>query len=125
MKTLLHRLGMAIIGHDDDYDYDDNFDGTDAYDDYGDYEDAAAEDDYAESSHAENGNQVAFCGGENSDGKIHKGNITVERTVSGIKETYPHYKKGTEDYIKVGSQFIRIDNGSFTINNVQYKGVRI
>ena len=104
MKTLLHRLGMAIIGHDDDYDYDDDFDGTDAYDDYDDYEDAAAEDDYAESSHAENGNQVAFCGGENSDGKIHK---------------------GTEDYIKVGSQFIRIDNGSFTINNVQYKGVRI
>lgn len=89
MKTLLHRLGMAIIGHDDDYDYDDDFDGTDANDDYDDYEDAAAEDDYAESSHAENGNQVAFFG------------VRI-RTVRYIK-----------------------DNGSFTINNVQYKGVRI
>ena len=109
MKTLLHRLGMAIIGHDDDYDYDDDFDGTDAYDDYDDYEDAAAEDDYAESSHAENGNQVAFCGGENSDGKIHKGNITVERTVSGIK-MYTRISRIPSHFVQcILSVFRRID----------------
>ncbi len=128
MKTFLHRLGMAIIGHDDDFDCDDDFDGTDGYDDYDDYddyEDSTTDETHAESGYADNGSQVAFCGGDNSDGLIHKGNITVERSVSGIKETYPHYRKGSEDYIKVGSKFIRIDNGDFTINHVSYNGVRI
>ena len=76
------------------------------------------------SSHHES--SLAFHGKENSDGKIHIGNITIEREISGKTETYPHYRDGSKDYVKVSeNNFVRIDNGDFEIKNIKYKGMNV
>ena len=68
-----------------------------------------------------NRGNVSFRG-EDSDGYIPDGNITLERVSSGIKETFPHYYNGNIDYVKYGSSYIRVSGcGKFvTIGGVDY-----
>ena len=67
---------------------------------------------------------VSFQASENSDGFIPDGKIELERTVSGHKDSFPHYTKDGHDYVKVGSSYIRVDVGqTVTIGNVKYDTV--
>lgn len=61
--------------------------------------------------------------GESSDGYIYQGgNITLTRVISGGKDNFPHYKKGTAHYVKYGSVYIRVSGvGKFvSIGNIDY-----
>lgn len=64
---------------------------------------------------------TTFGGATSSDGYVHEGKISLERTVSGITDTFEHYTKGGHDYVKVGARYIQVDSGqTVTINNVKY-----
>lgn len=63
-----------------------------------------------------NGYNISFGASENTDGYIPDGTISLERTVSGYSDTFPHYTKDGHDYVKLGSgNYVRIDQGK-TVN---------
>ena len=67
---------------------------------------------------------VSFGANENADGFIPDGKISLERTISGSTDSFPHYTKDGHDYVKVGSSYIRVDSGqTVTINNITYDTV--
>jgi hypothetical protein len=73
---------------------------------------------------ANNGYNVSFGANENADGFIPDGKISLERTISGSTDSFPHYTKDGHDYVKVGSSYIRVDSGqTVTINNITYDTV--
>mgnify|MGYP006916122242 CR=1 FL=1 len=60
----------------------------------------------------------------NSDGYIHKGNITLTRTVSDSKDTFKHYTKDGHDYVLYYGRYIQVDgNGTVRIGNIKYDKV--
>lgn len=68
---------------------------------------------------------VSFGADENADGFIPDGKISLERTISGSTDSFPHYTKDGHDYVKVGSSYIRVDRGqTVTINNIKYDTVK-
>ena len=71
------------------------------------------------------GNGVSFGASPNSDGYIHQGSITLQRTVSDIKDSFPHYTKDGHDYVKLSSGiYVRVDQGvSVTLNGIKYDTV--
>ena len=67
---------------------------------------------------------VSFGANENADGYIPDGNITLERTISGSTDSFPHYTKDGHDFVKVGGRYIQVDGGNtVTINNIKYDSV--
>ena len=69
----------------------------------------------------DNGYNVSFGASENSDGYIPDGTISLERTISGDSDSFPHYTKDGHDYVKLGpGNYVRIDQG----NTVNLRGVK-
>lgn len=67
---------------------------------------------------------ISFEGHENADGYKSDGHISLERTISGITDSFPHYTKDGHDFVKVGSRYIQVDSGNtVTINNIKYDTV--
>lgn len=126
LKVLCAQLGANIggdlFGNVDGGDYSVGTDFSDMSEfDLSD-EDFVASNNYGNNSYLTNdGYNVSFGSSANSDGYIHQGNISLERTISGITDSFPHYTKGGADFVKIGNSYIRIDSGTtVTIKNVKY-----
>lgn len=66
------------------------------------------------------GSQPSFRG-ENSDGYIPAGKISLKRTISGSRDTFSAYTKGGGTYVKYGGAFYRVDGyGTVTIGSIKY-----
>lgn len=112
---VLIKVAIKSIGQDIDID----IPGCDDGDNDIDFD---ASDNYGNNSYLTNdGYNVSFGSSDNSDGYIHQGNISLERTISGITDSFPHYTKDGADFVKIGNSYIRIDSGTtVTIKNVKY-----
>ena len=67
------------------------------------------------------GNSISFLGNSKSDGFIPDGKVKLERTISGITDTFDLFTKGGHEYVKVNGCFIQIDgSGTVNINNIKY-----
>lgn len=76
---------------------------------------------YTFDSDSDYGYNIAFGASENSDGYIPDGTISLERTISGGSDSFPHYTKDGHDYVKLGpGNYVRIDQG----NTVNLRGVK-
>lgn len=97
-------FGIVSSIPDMDYDFDMEFDDQMAFD-----------------TDLNNGYNISFGASENSDGYIPEGTISLERTISGGSDTFPHYTQDGHDYVKLGpGKYERIDQG-ITVN---LKGVK-
>ena len=65
---------------------------------------------------------VSFGGGQNSDGYIHQGRITLYRVGSGRGDTFELYTKRNVRFVRYGGRYINIDQTqTVTIDNIKYK----
>lgn len=66
---------------------------------------------------------ISFMG-RNDDGYIPDGKITIERTISGLRESFDLYRKNCGLYIHEGGRWIRVDgSGTFDLHNIKYNKV--
>lgn len=80
--------------------------------------------DYVLNQSLDSSYNVSFGANENADGFKPDGTITLERTISGSSDSFPHYTRDGHDYVKVGNRYIQVDSGStVTINNIKYDTV--
>lgn len=60
--------------------------------------------------------------GDDKDGYIHKGRITLYRVGSGKGDTFELYVKSSTRYVKYMGRYYKIDGVQYvTINNIKYK----
>ena len=60
--------------------------------------------------------------GDDKDGYIHKGRITLYRVGSGQGDTFELYVKSATRYVKYKGRYYKIDGVQYvTINNIKYK----
>ncbi len=60
--------------------------------------------------------------GDDKDGYIHKGRITLYRVGSGVGDTFELYVKSATRYVKYKGRYYKIDGVQYvTINNIKYK----
>ncbi|MBQ8853938.1 MAG: hypothetical protein IJZ67_06500 [Alistipes sp.] len=64
---------------------------------------------------------VSFMG-SNSDGYIPNGTVTLERTISGIDESFKAYRNGGHIYVETSpNHFVQVDgSGTVKIHGVEY-----
>ncbi|MBQ9138264.1 MAG: hypothetical protein IJX65_06500 [Alistipes sp.] len=64
---------------------------------------------------------VAFMG-SNSDGMIPDGSVTLERTISGIDESFKAYRNGGHIFVETSpNHFVQVDgSGTVKIHGVEY-----
>ncbi len=69
-----------------------------------------------------NENISAFHYGDDKDGYIHKGRITLYRVGGGQGDTFELYVKSATRYVKYKGRYYKIDGVQYvTINNIKYK----
>ena len=67
------------------------------------------------------GHNVSFMG-TNSDGFIPDGSVTLERTISGIDESFKAFRNGGHIYVETSpNHYVQVDgSGTVKIHGVEY-----
>ncbi len=80
--------------------------------------------DYYDESYISFQGKDTLPSGANSDGYVRKGEIELERDVSGLDKNFKYYTKGGNDYILYNGQYIQINGtGTVSIGGIKYKKV--
>lgn len=117
MDGIIRKIGMILLGHQDDIDNDDYINDNSSYDDgYEDY------DDYDNGDTVEDNSNVSFCHAPN-DGSYTKTNKDVNIQVAGgnNKGPYDVFLHHGQKYIDFQNQWINIEGKTrFSLNGNSY-----